>query len=371
MSLRTFCLTLYTLLLLFLYPPALSAASPAGAPPPPEYFHAQIVSVQVLPPSQPAEIHPPEKIQLVLTSGPDTGKTIQVLHRPSPMKEVVNLQFKEGDAVIVALSHIGGRLQYSIADFERLPYVYALAGLFCIMLFLIGGRSGIKSLIVIALPLFLIFRVMLPLVLAGKENILVVVLLLSLFTASVTQILVSGWNEKTFGAILGAAGGLLAASALSWASIHFMHLSGLESEEAVTLRAMYLPDMNFQDILFAGLLVGALGTVMDTAISVASSQYEVKTARPDIHFRDLFISGVRIGRDIMGTCSNTLILAYLGSFLPLILLIASQQTAPLPVIMNSGLIVTELVRSITGCIGLICTIPITSLTTAFCLTRRG
>ena len=355
------------LVLLFLSFPLCGKAA-GEAPPPPEYFHAVVLKAVPVPVKNGTGSL--QRVTIRLTDGAEAGKETAFFHNVPAMKEARSFLVKEGDQVVIAKTFQQGSAVYRIADFSRLPYLYGLAAFFGIMLFAIGGKRGFKSIVVIALPLAIVFYVMMPLILSKKEDILFITLALSVLTASLTQVIVSGWNAKTLGAFLGASGGVAMAALLSYLSITLMHLSGLESEEANTLRLLYLPDMNFQDILFAGLMLSALGTVMDTAISVASSQYEVKAARPDISCRALFTSGVRIGRDIMGTCSNTLILAYLGGFFPLILLMLSAKDTPFWIMINSGAIASELVRSLTGCIGLICTIPISSLTTAWCLTRK-
>lgn len=364
---KKICFLLF-LFFILLFTPPLAGKAAGEAPPPPEYSHAVVLKAVSVPVKNGKENL--QRVTIRITDGSEEGTETAFFHHVPAMKEARSFLVKEGDQVVVAKTIQQGSAVYRIADFSRLPYLYALAGFFGVMLFAIGGKRGFKSLIVIALPLSIVFYVMMPLILSKKENVLLITLALSVLTASLTQVIVSGWNAKTLGAFLGTSGGVAMAALLSYLSITFMHLSGLESEEANTLRVLYLSGMNFQDILFAGLMLSALGTVMDTAISVASSQYEVKSARPDISCRALFTSGVRIGRDIMGTCSNTLILAYLGGFFPLILLMLSAQGTPFWIMMNSGAIASELVRSLTGCIGLICTIPISSLTTAWCLTRK-
>jgi uncharacterized membrane protein len=118
------------------------------------------------------------------------------------------------------------------------------------------------------------------------------------------------------------------------------------------------------------MVFGALGAVMDVTISIASAVYEIKCVQPAIHFKDLVRAGMNVGRDIMGTMSNTLILAYAGSSLPLMLLIASQKNASMVKILNLNMIVTEIARALTGSIGLICAIPLTAIITAMLLNRK-
>ena len=136
------------------------------------------------------------------------------------------------------------------------------------------------------------------------------------------------------------------------------------------LKALYLQNVDFRELLFAGIVLGALGAVMDVAVSIASAQYEMKQLAPKTRFRELVASGLNVGRDVMGTMANTLVLAYIGGALPLILLISAQPDISLLHVMNLNMIATEVVRSLVGSIGLLCAIPITAYATAFLITVR-
>ena len=136
------------------------------------------------------------------------------------------------------------------------------------------------------------------------------------------------------------------------------------------LKALYLQAVDFRELLFAGIVLGALGAVMDVAVSIASAQYEMKQLAPKTKFDALVSSGMSVGRDVMGTMANTLVLAYIGGALPLILLISAQPDLPLRHVLNLNMIATEIVRSLVGSIGLLCAIPITAYTTAFLITIR-
>lgn len=284
------------------------------------------------------------------------------------MNEVVNMTLLPGDRVIVAKTDNAGKIRYDVADYQRLPYVYILLGIFVLTLLVIGRKVGIKSLFVVCFAIAVILKIMIPEILRGQWPIPYLTFAISALITVVTQITVSGWKAKTWGAILGTVGGVAMASLLASASIFWMHLTGLDTEEAIMLRAQYLHSLNFQDIVFASIILGALGAVMDVAISISSSLQEIQLSNPAISRWNLFSSGLNIGKDIMGTMTNTLILAYLGSFLPLILLFAVQQNMDLIPMLNLGMIVTEIVRALTGSIGLIFTIPITAAITSFFLT---
>ena len=310
-----------------------------------------------------------EKILVKLTSGNESGQEISMIHQITN-NPAFNIQPKVGDKVIIATSEILGRKNYSIADFDRIPYTYYFIGAFILSLLMVDRKVGLKSLFVVAFAIFIVLQGMIPLVLKYNINIIIATLLTSSLIATVTQLVVSGWNEKTFGAILGTIGGVIIAGILAFIAIFTMHLTGLDSEESIMLKATFLAHIDFKDVLFAGIVLGALGAVMDVSISISSAQCEVKKVCPSMNFKDLFKSGINVGRDVMGTMSNTLILAYLGSSLPLVLLLSAQTNISLLHVINLNLIITEFARAITGSIGLICAIPLTALITAFLLTRK-
>ena len=310
-----------------------------------------------------------EKILVKLTSGNESGQEISTIHQITD-NPAFNIQPKVGDKVIIATSEILGRKNYSIADFDRIPYTYYFIGAFILSLLMVDRKVGLKSLFVVAFAIFIVLQGMIPLVLKYNINIIIATLLTSSLIATVTQVVVSGWNEKTFGAILGTIGGVIIAGILAFIAIFTMHLTGLDSEESIMLKATFLAHIDFKDVLFAGIVLGALGAVMDVSISISSAQCEVKKVCPSMNFKDLFKSGINVGRDVMGTMSNTLILAYLGSSLPLVLLLSAQTNISLLHVINLNLIITEFARAITGSIGLICAIPFTALITAFLLTRK-
>ncbi len=196
---------------------------------------------------------------------------------------------------------MAGKTHYDVADYQRLPYVYILLGIFALALLVVGRKVGIKSLFVIAFAVAIILEVMIPQIKQGKWPISYITFAVSALITVVTQITVSGWKVKTWGAILGTVGGVAVDSILAYSSIFWMHLTGLETEEAVMLKVQYMHSLNFQDVLFAGIILGALGAVMDVAISIASSLQEIKLANPKVSGWKLFSSGLNIGKDIMGT----------------------------------------------------------------------
>lgn len=307
-----------------------------------------------------------ELVSIQLTSGPEAGKVVDTFNFVSE-RSVYEIKVKQGDKVIVAVTRDLGKTSYHVSDFDRFDYVYILGGLFILLLIVFGGFIGAKSVMVIGFSMFLIFKFFVGQVLANQYSLTLLTLLVAAAIAVATQVVVCGLSKKTLAAVLGTIGGVVVAGILSVLSIKFMHLTGLDSEEAMLLKAFTLSHINFQDVLFAGMVFGALGAVMDVTISIASAVYEVKCVQPAIGFKELVRAGMNVGRDIMGTMSNTLILAYAGSSLPLMLLIASQDNVSMLRIANLNMIVTEFARAFTGSIGLICAIPLTAVITAILL----
>ncbi|WP_432407535.1 YibE/F family protein [Wukongibacter sp. M2B1] len=237
--------------------------------------------------------------------------------------------------------------------------LYFIIGLFIFLLILIGGLKGLKSALTLIFTASMIIFVLLPLILKGLNPIIISVLV-CIITVAVTLVVISGRNKKTLTAFLGTMGGVLIAGLLALAVGSASNLTGLGNEDAQLLA--YIPQnsqIDFRGLLFAGIIIGALGAVMDVTMSVASAMREIEDVHPKIETKDLIRSGMNIGKDIMGSMSNTLILAYAGGSIHLMLLFMAFNMAPLEII-NLDLIASEIVRAMAGSIGLICAIPLTA-----------
>jgi uncharacterized membrane protein len=347
-------------------------AAPENDVPPVQYEKGVVRTVAPLEQAKQKQYYMPkgELVTLEITSGPESGKVVDSYnfvdeHSPYAIKVA------PGDKVVVAVSNDMGRTTYNISDFDRINYVYVLLGIFVVCLVVFAGVVGVRSVLVIGFSIALIFKLFIDQVLSGQESLTLLTLMICAVIAVVTQVSISGWNRKSLAAILGTVGGVIIAGLLSVAAIQLMHLTGLDSEEAMLLKAARLAKIDFQGVLFSGMVFGALGAVMDVTISISSALYEVKAAQPELGMKALFVTGMNVGRDIMGTMSNTLILAYAGSALPLMLLIASQPQVSMLRIMNLNIIVTEIARAMTGSIGLICAIPLTALISAFLMRKTS
>jgi len=311
-------------------------------------------------------------IKARVTSGPEVDQEVIIINRTMD-RSFYNIMVKPGDNVILALmTDPAGKTTYHIADYQRSNGLLWLAGLFIVMLLLFGRGVGLRAVFVIGTSLIILYYGFVGQVLAGGVNVLLLTFIVAILISAITLFSVSGGREpKTWAAFIGTLGGVAAAGLLAGIAVKFLHLTGLSSEEAMILKATVLKHVDFQGILFAGVILGALGAVMDVAISIASAQQEAARNCEILLRRKLFASGMAVGRDVMATDANTLILAYAGSSLPVVLLIASQPDLSMLRIFNLDLLVTEFVRALIGSIGLVLSIPLTAAAGAFLLVRQG
>ncbi|AOH48756.1 MAG: YibE/F family protein [Centipeda sp. (in: firmicutes)] len=305
------------------------------------------------------------EVQIRIDSGSAEGSEHTITHR-TLNNPAFDIHPAEGENIIVRAENES----YAIVDYDRLPAMLFLLLGFAALLILFGGVTGAKALLVLLFAVLLIAKGLIAFILFAPSHILLWTILIGAVITLATQLIVNGRNVKSAGAIIGTIGGILIAALLAILAIHFTYLTGVSEEQAGMLKALYLKDVDFRELLFSGIVLGALGAVMDVAVSIASAQYEMKLLAPKTKFQTLVSSGLNVGRDVMGTMANTLVLAYIGGALPLILLISAQPDISLVHVMNLNMIATEIVRSLIGSIGLLCAIPITAYATAFLITIR-
>ncbi len=302
-----------------------------------------------------------EEIQIVklrVLTGEHKGEVIEV-ENPLSGDPVYDIEVKAGDKVLLGLEIFeNDTANIYISDYSRQEYIFLLLILFLLILILIGGKSGLKAIGTLVLTLGLILKLLLPLMLRGI-NPLPISVLISILITIVTIGIISGISYKSLAAIVGTSSGVIIAGLLSFLVGSRVKLTGLSTGEAMILAQME-NQMDIRSLLFAGIILGSLGAIMDVGMSIASAIEEIHLANQELGFKELFSSGMNVGRDVMGTMTNTLILAYAGSSIPLMLIFMSHESNLIKII-NLDIIATEIVRSLSGSIGLILTIPITAL----------
>ncbi|KGM94457.1 YibE/F family protein [Clostridium novyi A str. 4552] len=305
-----------------------------------------------------------QHLKIEIISGNHKGERYTVrntVEMISPYK----LVFKKGDKMLLHLTEGDGGKVVNLKIYERSRegILYFIVILFMALLILIGGKKGLKSVITLIFMGLLIIFVLLPLIRKGYNPILVSIFI-SILSVIFTLTLVSGRNKKTLTAILGTIGGVVIAGIIAMIVGNIANLTGVGSEDAQMLA--YIPQnkyIDFKGLLYGGIIIGALGAIMDVTMSVSSAMWEIKEIKPKIKSKELIKSGMNIGKDIMGSMSNTLILAYAGGAIYIMLLFSMFKMDPLEII-NLEPIASKIIRAMAGSIGLICAIPLTVIIAA-------
>ncbi len=268
--------------------------------------------------------------------------------------EVYDLVIEAG--TIVTVHYEDGT--YYFVSYDNIRPLIVLGALLLLCLVGIGGIKGIKSVLALITTLLLIIFFMVPLLLQGVSPIIAAVLICGLATI-ITFAIIIGLSRKALAATLGTIGGLLLAGTIAYFFGAVIRLTGFSANEATML--FHLPHdtvFDFKGLLFAGIVIGALGATMDVAISIASALTELQTENPQIERKKLISSGFNVGRDVMGTMINTLVLAYIGGKITVILLFVGFQISFYHII-SLDFMAAEFLRAAAGSIGLLFAIPCT------------
>lgn len=338
------------------------------------YYRAKIVSVSE--PRQVVEqyedwesVYYTVDVEVYLKEGAMHDQVVQVHHRLEEAGEGYKLfPYRAGESVFVSFN-FDENLEpvWFLVDHLREVPIIALVLVFFALLIWFGRRKGVNTVISLILTCLAIFLVMIPAIIKGI-NIYLVTFIVCTFIIVMTLCIVIGVGPKSVAAAAGCICGVGFAGLITIGMQDILYISGLLNEESHFV--MYInPEIpiDLRGVIFAAIVVGALGATMDVAMSIASSLDEILYHKPKITDRELIRSGLNIGQDIMGTMANTLVLAYVGSSLNLILLLlAYNQT--MGAIINREQIAVEVLQSIAGSIGILLTVPATTVVTV--LARR-
>jgi uncharacterized membrane protein len=250
-----------------------------------------------------------------------------------------------------------GQPTYTLADFERRTPILWLALAFGALVILFGRLRGALSLVGLAISLVVILAFVVPAILDGSSA-LAVALVGSLAVMLATISLAHGWGPKSLAAMLGTAVSLALVALLALAFTNLAHLTGLSSEEA-TLLLRGGADISLEGLLLAGIVIAALGVLDDVTVSQASTVLALRAADPTQGFRRLYGRALRVGQDHVSATVNTLVLAYVGASLPVLLIFSSGEIGLLDAV-NTELVAKEVVGTLVGSIGLIAAVPVTT-----------
>ncbi|MGW2837078.1 YibE/F family protein [Streptomyces sp. NPDC001493] len=294
-----------------------------------------------------------KKATIEVTSGKDKGRTFAEIVQPEASR-----QLSEGQGVVLAYAPDAPHdLQYSVTDVDRKLPMALLAGIFAVAVVVVGRLRGVMALVALAVSFAVLTLFILPAILQGSNPLLVAVvgasaiMLIALYTCH-------GVTARTSVAVIGTLISLVLIGLLGSVFIDWAGLTGNTDDNTGLIHGLY-PDIDMSGLLLAGIIIGSLGVLDDVTVTQTSAVWELHQANPTMGARGLYGAGIRIGRDHIASVVNTLVLAYAGAALPLLLLFTIAQSS-VGTVANSELVAEEIVRTLVGSIGLVASVPVTT-----------
>ncbi|MER5683332.1 YibE/F family protein [Streptomyces sp. NPDC002205] len=298
-----------------------------------------------------------EKATIEVTTGHDKGRTFVEIVQPDAPR-----QLHEGQGVIVAYAPDAPHdLQYSVTDVDRKVPMALLAGIFALAVVVVGRLRGVMALIALAVSFAVLTLFILPAILQGSNPLLVAVVGASAIML-IALYMCHGLTARTSVAVIGTLISLLLIGLLGSLFIDWASLTGNTDDSTGLIHGLY-PHIDMSGLLLAGVIIGSLGVLDDVTVTQTSAVWELHQADPTMGARRLYRAGIRIGRDHIASVVNTLVLAYAGAALPLLLLFSIAQSS-VGTVANSELVAEEIVRTLVGSIGLVASVPVTTVLAA-------
>ena len=290
-----------------------------------------------------------------INSGRRKGQLIRAEQSLSDYSMITPKEVAEGDSILLINTNIG----WFYNGHVHTNGLFALGIIFAICILIFGRTKGFNTILSLGFTVGSVFYVFIPAILAGK-NIYLMSSLVCFYTTVITLLLVIGYSKKSLAAAIGCISGILTAGIITIIMDRVLQLTGVVDEYSRHLINLPLRTaIDLKAIIFAGITIGAMGAIMDVAMSIASSMWEIKEEAKSIKFNALFRSGLNIGRDIMGTMANTLILAYIGSSLSVVLVLSVYSNS-LMELLNREMIMVEILQALAGSFGILFAMPLTA-----------
>lgn len=307
-----------------------------------------------------------QQVRIRLTTGKLKG---EVITARSTNSYLYGAKCKEGSHVVILLSQVKNTSDVSVYSIDRGWKIWLMVGIFIAIVVLIGGRKGIYSIAGLIFTILCLFFVFLPMVYRGFSPIFTAILICALTTFA-TMILIDGLTRKSIAAILGTIIGVIGAGIFAWIFGAVTDIGGLNVSDIEQL--IYVGQMTkikIGQLLSAGILIAALGAVMDVGMSVASFLSELHDKNPDLSGKELFKSGMNVGRDMMGIMTNTLILAFAGGSINTLIYVYAYAY-PYREVINMYSVGIEIMQGLSSSLGVVLTIPATALIAALYFGRK-
>ncbi|MET8765391.1 YibE/F family protein [Streptomyces sp. NPDC004658] len=294
-----------------------------------------------------------KKATIRVDTGKDKGRTFTEVVQPDQSR-----QLDQGEKVVVAYEPSAPKdLQYSVTDVNRKFPMALLAGIFAVAVVVVGRLRGVMALVALAVSFLVLTLFILPAILEGANPLLVAVVGSSAIML-IALYMCHGLSARTSVAVLGTLISLCLIGVLGSLFIGWAALTGNTDDSTGLIHGLY-PSIDMSGLLLAGVIIGSLGVLDDVTVTQTSAVWELHEANPSMGWRGLYRAGIRIGRDHIASVVNTLVLAYAGAALPLLLLFSIAQSS-VGTVANSELVAEEIVRTLVGSIGLVASVPVTT-----------
>jgi len=311
-----------------------------------------------------------QELKIEILSGEFKGQKLILTNSRLHGDLVYDVVAEDGMEIVLAVREREGQSpSIGVDTYARDKVLYILIFLFIFVLIGVGRIKGLMALISLVITGLLIAFFMLPLMFKGYSPILLAIITASI-VIFISLMLIGGFNKKSLAAIIGTSAGVVIAGIISLISGKLTHLTGITGEASEQL--IYIVGsfpINIKGIMFAGIIISSLGAVMDVGMSIASVIFEIHNKAPELNKVELFKSGMNVGKDIMGTMANTLILAFAGCSLSIMILLMAYNMPYFRAI-NLNMVSTEIIQGLSGSIGLVLTVPITSFVSALFIKNR-
>ena len=277
--------------------------------------------------------------------------------------------FAPGDKAFVVVSHSDGEITtVYMTDHFRLDKEAVLAGMFLLLLLLFARGTGLRAILSFVDTILLMWKVLVPALLNGLNPIWVSLGLVLVLTALILM-LIYGWDRRFLAAVSGAALGILVTAVLGFVFTDLFRIHGAVMESSESLLYAGYQNLDLTRIFVASIFLGSSGAVMDLSVDICSAVHEVVQKKPDISAREAIASGFAVGRAACGSTTTTLLLAYSGSYIALLMVFMAQGT-PVELMLNYKYVAAEIVHTIVGSFGLVTVAPLTAITSGLLLTKR-
>ncbi|WP_019230355.1 YibE/F family protein [Sedimentibacter sp. B4] len=301
-----------------------------------------------------------------ITNGDQKGTVTNARQYMDDMVAVDAKVVEQGDKILMSslIARDGDGKEWTFVEYDRSGVLLMLLISFFLLIILFGRKKGLNTIISLVLTCLSIFMVFVPSILKGN-NIYLSSIIVSIFIIFMSLLLINGADKKTLCAIVGNLGGLMIAGILAYFISKILNLTGITDDDTMFLLMLETEKpIDLIAVLWSSIVIGSLGAVMDVSMSIASALNELSENMVEKSFKTMLKSGLNIGQDAIGTMTNTLILAYIGSSLAVVLLLVANYNDTL-LLFNLEMIVFEIIQAIIGSMGILFAIPITSVFAAY------